>query len=260
MSLAAPIYDLGSGKISGSDRSKSLNVARAVVRRIVAEQHDRPSLVSEIACEIGAEIIEGILQPEDDLNTVELSLKYNTSRTPIREALMLLEKERLVEIPPRRRPRVAYLDIQEIRDIYKARTALMEMIAVNVVLNATNSEIDDLSSLVDKMSKAAVEDDITAYVWLNVEFHDLNARIAGNETVKRLIGSLLLRTVPHRRLSLSSPNGMRQSNEDHIYLIKAYRKRDANLAAAIIRSIHFNALARLEAIYSARANAALQQG
>ena len=44
--------------------------------------------------------------PGADLNSVELATRFGTSRTPVREALMLLEKEGLVEIPPRRRPRV----------------------------------------------------------------------------------------------------------------------------------------------------------
>jgi hypothetical protein len=70
--------------------ARSFARAEAVVRRIVAERHDRPSLVSRIACEVGAEIIEQLRQPGDDLNSVELSRRYHTSRTPIREALMLL--------------------------------------------------------------------------------------------------------------------------------------------------------------------------
>src|ERR1700710_3108269 len=133
------------GPGAGAPAPSSLEAAKAVVRRIVAEHHDRPSPVSEIACEIGAEIIEGLLLPDDDLNSVELSTRYKTSRTPIREALMLLEKERLVDIPPRRRPRVANPDITEIRDIYKTRAALLESIALDVVLNAANEQIGELS-------------------------------------------------------------------------------------------------------------------
>src|SRR3954471_18207049 len=85
--------------LTGRRRNSDQSLARAegVVRRIVAERHDRPSLVSQIACEIGAEIIGGIRQPGDDLNSVELARRYRTSRTPIREALMLLEKEGLVD-------------------------------------------------------------------------------------------------------------------------------------------------------------------
>ena len=77
---------------------RSFARAREVARAIVAERHDRPSLVSNIACDVAAEIIEGQRSPGDDLNSVELSRRFRTSRTPIREALMLLEKEGLVQI------------------------------------------------------------------------------------------------------------------------------------------------------------------
>ena len=50
-----------------------------------------------------------------------------------------------------------------------------------------------------------------------------------------------------RRLSLSQPGRMQKSLDDHIRLMKAYEDRDANLAAALIRSNHINALAALEA-------------
>src|SRR5215467_3597962 len=51
---------------------RSFARAREVARAIVAERHDRPSLVSNIACEVAAEIIEGQRSPGDDLNSVEL--------------------------------------------------------------------------------------------------------------------------------------------------------------------------------------------
>src|SRR3546814_1769546 len=64
------------------------------------------SLVGRIAADVARAITEGRLTPGADLNSVELAARFGTSRTPVREALMLLEKEGLVEIPPRRRPRV----------------------------------------------------------------------------------------------------------------------------------------------------------
>lgn len=67
----------------------------------------RDSLVGKIAADIARAIADGDLLPGADLNSVELAARFGTSRTPVREALMLLEKEGLVEIPPRRRPRVA---------------------------------------------------------------------------------------------------------------------------------------------------------
>ena len=235
--------------------SRSLLRAQAAVARVVAERHDRPSLVSRIACEVGAAIILGKLRPGDDLNSVELARRYRTSRTPIREALMLLEKEGLVYVPPRRRPRVITLGIEEIREIYRARAALFELIAADVARSASVEDIASLVPLLGEMGGAHRAGDLDAYVWANVEFYDRNTQIANNRTVKRMLDFLLLRTLPLRRLSLSQPGRMRMSFDDHTRLVKAYQDRDPNLAAALIRSNHINALAALEAYFAAEAKA-----
>lgn len=225
---------------------RSFSRALAVARAIVAERHDRPSLVSRIACEIAAEIIEGLRRPGDDLNSVELSRRYQTSRTPVREALMLLEKERLVDIPPRRRPCVASLAMDEVRDIYRARAALFELIATDVARSVAPGGIAALRAAIAEMERTCRVGDLNGYVWANVDFYDRNTQLANNRVVKRILDSLLLRTLRLRRLSLSQPGRMQKSLEDHIRLMKAYEDRDANLAAALIRSNHINALAALE--------------
>ncbi len=136
----------------------------------MAEHHDRPSLVSNIACELAADIIEDLRKPGDDLNSVELSRRFGTSRTPIREALMLLEKEGLVQIPPRRRPRVAVLDTDEVREIYHARAALFDLIATDVARFAPADGIATLRAPLADMEAAYRTKDLNGFVWANVDF------------------------------------------------------------------------------------------
>jgi DNA-binding GntR family transcriptional regulator len=63
---------------------------------------------------------------------------------------------------------------------------------------------------------------------------------------KRIVEALLLRTFRLRRASLFKTRRMAASLDDHQRLIKAYKDRDANLAGALIRSNHFNALRNIE--------------
>ena len=226
--------------------------AQAVIARIIAETDDRPSLVSRIACEIGAEIVENIRLPGDDLNSVELSRRYSTSRTPVREALMLLEKEGLVAILPRRRPRVVTLTIDEIREIYRARAVLLELVSADVANLASPQNIAEFKRLLGEMQVGIQQNDLETYVWANVEFHDYNTRIANNRTVKRVIDSLLLRTLRIRRISLAQPTRLERSFDDHVRLVRAYEERDSNLAAALIRSNHMSALATIQVVAATR--------
>ncbi len=227
-------------------RTESLLQARRVIRSIVAGGHDRPSLVAQIASEVGAEIVEGVVPPGHDLNTVELARRYQTSRTPVREALMLLEREGLVDIPPRRRPRAHAHTMAGVREIYVTRTVIFELIATEVARNAVQGDIETLDVVIQRMKRAAERGDITAFTWLSVQFHDTDSRISRNNTARRIHDSLLLRTLAIRRLSLSQPTRMVKSLEDHIQLVKAYEANDPNLAGAIMRANHTAALAAVE--------------
>ena len=225
---------------------ESLARAQATIQRVITARDDRESLVTQIAIEVGGEIIEDIVKPGHDLNSVDLARRYETSRTPIREALMLLEKERLVDIPPRRRPRVMVMTLPMIREVYRTRAALLEFLAADVTANAEPAEIDGLAAAVDDMEKAQRKRDVRAYVWANIAFHDLNLAASKNQTVKRIVESLLLRTIRLRRWSLSQPGRLEASLDDHRRIVRAYAERDANLAAALMRSNHMNALRNIE--------------
>lgn len=225
---------------------ESLVIAQETIRRVIAARDDRFSLVTQIVIEVGAEIIEDVVPPGHDLNSVDLARRYTTSRTPIREALILLEKEGLVDIPPRRRPRVMMMSLPVIREIYRTRAALLELVATDVATMAQDAELEGLSVTVDRMERAFHNDDIRAYLWANIGFHDLNLVVSKNQTAKRIVESLLLRTIHLRRLSLSQPGRMAASLDDHRRIVKAYIDRDPNLAAALIRSNHIKALRNIE--------------
>lgn len=224
----------------------SLTQAQYVIRSIVASRYDRPSLVAQIACEIGAEIVEGVIQPDHDLNTVDLARRYHTSRTPVREALILLENEGLVDILPRRRPRAHVHTMTEVSEIYRTRTVLFELMAIDLAKKASDDHIALLEKILVRMAEAARIGDVASFCWLSVEFHDQDTRASGNQTAKRIHDSLLLRTLAIRRLSLSLPSRMTKSLEDHTQLVKAYENHDSNLAGAILRANHIAALAALE--------------
>jgi len=226
--------------------AESLARAQTTIRGIIAARDDRNSLVTRIAIEVGAEILEDVVLPGHDLNSVDLARRYQTSRTPIREALMLLEKEGLVDIPPRRRPRVMIMDITVIREIYRTRAAILEFVAADVAQNGTDAELAQLSRLVGEMEQAFRHGDSLAYIWANIAFHDLNMAVSKNLTAKRIVESLLLRTFHLRRKSLARPGRMEISLKEHKRLVEAYFDRDANLASALIRSNHFNALRNIE--------------
>jgi DNA-binding GntR family transcriptional regulator len=231
---------------SSPQKTKFGSNGLAVLSRIINSDNQQDSLVRTIAEQVGFSIIEGHFAPGDDLNSVDLSKKFNTSRTPVREALLLLEKEGLVEIPPRRRPRVREISIEEVRGIYAVRTNLYGLVGELIVSQASDEEILTLEPYRDQMSAAARTGDLDAYFWANVSFQDAEIIICGNREVKRCLDSLMLRMLKLRYQSLTQPGRLAQSLADHERLIRAYLERDASLAVALKRGIVQRGLVALE--------------
>src|ERR1043166_4642394 len=117
------------GKKQG--QQSTLERFQGIIRRVVSKDDERSSLVDDIACVVGAEILEGLRRPGSDLNSVELSRRFRTSRTPTREAVVILEKEGLVEIlEGLRRPGSDLNSVELSRRFRTSRTPTREAVVI----------------------------------------------------------------------------------------------------------------------------------
>ncbi len=204
---------------------------------LLREGRPNTSLVDHIVEDIARQIIIGELPPGADLNSVDLARRYGSSRTPVREALLTLQRESLVEIPARRRPRVALVTLDQVRDIYQVRASLQGLVSELIVKDSDDSGLAVLADCQSRLRADAERGDVDAYFWHNVAFRQAEAEIAGNRQLTRMLGSLGLRTLQLRHLSLSFPGRVERSLDDHERLLIAYADRDVSLAVAITRSI-----------------------
>lgn len=246
---------------NGQPRSPTEIWAFELLARLLRVDEHNNSLVVRIAEEVGWDIIGGSLLPGNDLNSVDLARRFNTSRTPVREALMLLEKEGLVEIRARRRPRVAAVELGPVREIYRIRAALNAVVSELICANATDEGLRELRERFAAMRAAADAGDVDAYFWANVRFNERATELAGDATLKRILDSLGLRVLQLRHLSMSAPSRLTQSANDHERLLQAYEDRDVELASALNRSIILNALRAIEKMgWSGPTKAAAEAG
>ncbi len=219
---------------------------REILRVLHRSEQDVAGVGAQILVAVGTAIIEARLKPGDDLNSVELARRFNSSRTPVREALLTLEREGLVEIAARKRPRVRRLGIAEVREIYELRSELYGLVSRRIVARATDAGIEELAAIQRALADAARDGDLDRSFWLVVDFRNAEARLAGNETVRNVLDSVGIRTLQLRHLSLSRPGRLDTSADDHSRLVRAYRDRDAELAAALTQSIVRRGLAAVE--------------
>ncbi len=222
----------GSGFPSVSEATR-----RRELLRMLKRSGTGTSIADEIAVAVATEIIEGRLSPGDDLNSVELAKTFHSSRTPVREALLVLEREGFVEITARRRPRVARLRLREVRELYDLRAELYAVVSRTVVEVADEDDLTVLRDHHHQLEVAAAEGDVDQYFWVNVRFRNSEAEIARDETLRRVLDTLGLRALQLRHLSLSLPGRLGPSLADHARLLRAYEDRDAKLAAALTQSL-----------------------
>jgi len=239
----AALADAGSAAQNGSaplpDRGEEL-------ARLMKLNERREPLVVQVATWIGLGVIEGRLRPGQDLNSVDLARRFKSSRTPVREALMLLEQEGLVEIRARRRPRVAAFTLERIRQIYEVREQLLELVGRLVATKADGAELADLRQRVTRMREQADRGDVDAYFWSHVALQERMTVIAGNATLKDILDSLALRTLILRHASLQAPGRLPVSVAAQEQILEAIEAHDAELAAMLLSRATRAAYAAIE--------------
>jgi DNA-binding GntR family transcriptional regulator len=224
---------------AGPDRGEEL------VRLLKLNERREP-LVVQVAVWVGLGVIEGRLRPGQDLNSVDLSHRFNSSRTPVREALMLLEQEGLVEIRARRRPRVAAITPEGVRQIYEVREHLLELVGRLVATHANEADLADLRQRVGRMREQADRGDVDDYFWSHVALQERMTEIAGNATLKGILDSLALRTLILRHASLETAGRLPVSVAAQEQILQALEDHDADLAAMLLSRATRAAYAAIE--------------
>lgn len=231
---------------AAASRSEAGPDRGAELARLMKLNERREPLVVQVATWVGLGVIEGRLRPGQDLNSVDLSHRFNSSRTPVREALMLLEQEGLVEIRARRRPRVAAFTPERVRQIYEVREHLLELVGRLVAANADDSDLAELRQRVTRMREQADSGDVDGYFWSHVALQERMTEIAGNAALKGILDSLALRTLILRHASLEKPGRLPVSVAAQEQILEALEDHDADLAAMLLSRATRAAYAAIE--------------
>ncbi|MGH3246983.1 MAG: GntR family transcriptional regulator [Trebonia sp.] len=212
---------------------ESLARSAEIVRLLKLEERREPT-VAQVAIWVAEGIVIGRLKPGQDLNSVDLASRFSTSRTPVREALMLLESEGLVEIRARKRPRVATFSTERVREIYFVRRHLLALVGGLVAEHVTDEEVTDLAVRLERMRVAVAADDVDAYFWAHVDMQSRFLEIAGNSILTSILDSLALRTLVLRHTALGRSGRLRESLRDQVRIHEAIADRDPELTAMLL--------------------------
>jgi DNA-binding GntR family transcriptional regulator len=165
----------------------------------------------------------------------ELSARFGVSRTPLREALALLDKERLVKIVARRGIFIVRKTKAEILDMIAVWAAVESMAARLAAAVASDADISALHQLVDPYAEDDTQADMSAYSDANIRFHQAIIEAGGNPVIGDIANGLFFHVRAIRHRTIGDHDRARRSVDDHSEIVAALESRDGERAERLVR-------------------------
>ena len=172
------------------------------------------------------------IPPGNPIVEQEISDQLGISRTPVREALKLLEAEGLVKVVPQRGTFVSELTTQDIEEIFTLRESL-EVLALEVAIH--NIPVQDLNEIEQHLGLLTSQSPPEQFFECDRLLHGLIVKHGGNERLAHFLESLNAQVERVRRISSVRPNRLEMSVREHLAIVRAIQARDWITAEAELR-------------------------
>lgn len=205
-------------------------------------------------------ILTGRLKPGERLMEIHLANQLGVSRTPIREAIRMLELEGLVTMIPRRGAEVAEMTVKSLQDVLEVRRSL-DVLSVELACERiTEQELAQLRQACDEFAKATKTGSAAVMAGADVAFHDIIVEAAGNRRLKQLLNNLAEQMYRYRFVYLQDDirHDMLVSEHEAIYSSIAERKK-GKAAGAVKVHIDNQEISIIESIRAANSPAAEEE-
>lgn len=196
----------------------------------------RPAKNSEVVYrDLRHAIVTMELVPGTPIVERELTARYGISRTPLREAVLRLVEDRLVDVAPKSGTFVSRIPLSVVREGLVARKALEDVTVRAATEGASESELMGLDAIIQRQREMAAAGNEERFHRADEDFHAAIAAAARYPGIWDMIQQMRIQIERYRRLTLPQPGRMELVVEEHIVLLDAIRKRDPDLAAQRMR-------------------------
>ncbi|NBE83423.1 GntR family transcriptional regulator [Micromonospora rubida] len=195
-----------------------------MAERSKVEGVSHPQLSETVANLLRDRIMSGQLRPGDRIRLEEVAQETGLSITPVREALLMLRSEDMVELQPRRGHVVAPLFRQDIMDVFGLQGDIAGELAARVAVSITPAHLDDLRQQHERLRRAVQARQTSRVEQLEFEFHRSINRLADARKL-----SWLLRTATRytpSRFYAADPEWRASMIADHEALLVALEAHD----------------------------------
>jgi DNA-binding GntR family transcriptional regulator len=180
-------------------------------------------------------ILDGYFRPGEKIDQDLIAEELEVSRTPVREALKVLESEAFVEIRPHRGAFISIVTQEDIHKIYEVRTLIESEIVRRVTPIVPESVLEELEAYLGEIHESP--EDRIKHVDADIVFHDKLSEHSTNELLTEILESLNNRILRVRRVGQLQPEyHLMKSHREHCAILKAMKQRDPERAAVLMAS------------------------
>lgn len=170
------------------------------------------------------------------LDERQLSEKLGVSRTPVREAIAMLEQEGFVKSMPRRGIIVLKKTRREVIEMVQAWAALESMATRLAIAHASDAQIARLRTLFEQFDEGHKPTDfLSEYSAANIEFHQTLVQLSGSTALTDITSNIFMHVRGIRQITIGRDDRATRSMQDHLAIIEALERRDVEAAERLSR-------------------------
>ena len=179
-------------------------------------------------------ILKGELKPGERLMELQLAATLGVSRTPIREAIRMLEQEGLAVTIPRKGAEVAKMTEKDMEDVLQIRDALDELAASIACEQMTKEQLDTLTETMHEFEESTKSKDLKKIAAADVQFHDIIYQATGNPKLVNMLNNLREQMYRYRLEYIKDRQTRNTLIQEHQEIIDSIEKKDIERAKKAI--------------------------
>jgi DNA-binding GntR family transcriptional regulator len=196
---------------------------------------ERQSLREQVASALRAAVVSGEMEPGMVYSAPSLATRFGVSATPVREALLDLTKEGLVESVRNKGFRVTEVTDETLDEITELRALIEIPTVIHLAESIQPDQVQRLRPLADAIVRAATAGDLIGYIEADTRFHGALLELAGNGRLVELVGDLRAQTRLYGLARLVQEERLTSSAEEHFEILDALAAGDASATDDVMR-------------------------
>ena len=190
-------------------------------------------------------ILKGDLKPGERLMELQLASKLGVSRTPIREAIRMLEQEGLAVTTPRKGAEVAKMTLKDMEDVLEIRDALDELAVRIECQKISDEQLKQLEDMKELFEKSTQTGNVKKIAEADVTFHDVIYEATGNPKLVTLLNNLREQVYRYRVEYIKDPKNYPTLIAEHEAILESLKNRDVKNA---VEAMHVHVANQAEAV------------